>query len=319
VRLNHIMLSCADIDRALTFYRGMGLTPIVIDHLPDGATIRYARMVFPDGDATLSLQIGEPASPGVVIYFECDDLDARVAQLANKGYAFAARPETKPWLWREAELVDPDGHRLCLFQAGTYRRDPPWRLTSSKVPAYDDSAGQVPASFLSRSNHGYVDVSIPSARDVEIAAYLDQTTQHGSAACDQAATQIGPPYTGTFLAYAERMASLAVRDQNPQNALHGVLAIALTWRSCADVRPAVPILGLLYDAAKRAGANPDDLFNAAAAASPADVAPVLRDFLTRGDLDQIADEMGFAVGADRDGFRYRRLWGAGRIDVESDL
>jgi hypothetical protein len=33
-----------------------------------------------------------------------------------------------PWLWREARLRDPDGHRVCLYRAGQNRKNPPWRL-----------------------------------------------------------------------------------------------------------------------------------------------------------------------------------------------
>ncbi len=32
------------------------------------------------------------------------------------------------WGWREAELTDPAGNRLILFDGGTNRRFPPWRL-----------------------------------------------------------------------------------------------------------------------------------------------------------------------------------------------
>ena len=57
-----------------------------------------------------------------------------------------------------------------------------------------------------------------------------------------------------------------------------------------------------------------ELFAEAAALVPADVAPVFRDFLTRPDLDEVAEEMGYAAGRDRDGFRYLRKCGGGRID-----
>ncbi len=36
-----------------------------------------------------------------------------------------------PWLWREARLRDPDGHRLCLLRARENRKHPPWRLPSA--------------------------------------------------------------------------------------------------------------------------------------------------------------------------------------------
>ena len=85
---------------------------------------------MPDGGATFSLQVSEgPISRGdVVIYFECDDLDERVARLRASGYAFSSMPVDQTWLWREATLEDPDGQRICLYHAGVNRADPPWRL-----------------------------------------------------------------------------------------------------------------------------------------------------------------------------------------------
>lgn len=315
MRLNHILLPCADVERSLAFYQGLGLTPIVLDHLADG-TLRTARLIFPDGDATLSLERGLPGAPGIVVYFECDDLDSRIAALAAAGTVFTTGPEMKPWLWREATLVDPGGHRLCLFQAGSYRRDPPWRLSSS-VAALDAVTELDLGPFLASHNRDYVEAAIPSARDTHIRAYLERFRSSGTAERDQVANALGPAYTDTFLSYGERMATLAVRERNAHHALLGLLAVALTWRGCVDVRPAIPILGLLYDSAKRAGGEPEHVFSEAAALCPADVAPVLRDFLTRLDLEQIADEMGFSNGRDRDGFRYRRTWGAGRIETET--
>jgi len=65
---------------------------------------------------------------GVVVYFECDDLDERVLALELAGVSFFYGPRDESWLWREARLRDPDGNAICLFRAGTNRRFPPWRL-----------------------------------------------------------------------------------------------------------------------------------------------------------------------------------------------
>ena len=312
MRLNHISLPCADVARSLAFYEGLGLMPIVFDRLSDG-TLRYVRLILPEGEGTFSLEQGQATGLGIVVYFECDDLDSKVAALLRAGMVIAAGPEMKPWLWREATMLDPDGHRLCLFQAGRYRRDPPWRLPSSPATGVDpDDLGP----FLSANNYGYADVAIPSARDGQIAAYLERLMAAGSGKIDHAASTLGPAYTVAFLAYGERMATLAVRERSTRHALLGLLAIALTWRACTDVRPAIPLIGLLYDAARRTGGDPERVFAEAASHCPVDVAPVLRDFLTRADLGEIADEMGFSAGRDRDGFRYRRTWGAGRIEPE---
>ena len=112
-----------DVDRSAKFYRALGFVQIV-----DGGP-RYARFECTDGGATFSLhQVSEPTSgPGVVVYFECSDLDARCASLREQGVRFESAPTDQRWLWREAYLRDPDGNLLCLYWAGENRRFPPWR------------------------------------------------------------------------------------------------------------------------------------------------------------------------------------------------
>lgn len=122
MRLNQVTLSVTDVPRAIAFYRGLGLVLIV--HTDD----HYARFVCPDGDATFSVEQAATVTPSsAMIYFECEDLDARVAALRAAGYVIDD-PVDQPWLWREARFHDPDGHPLCLFFAGKNRIDPPWRL-----------------------------------------------------------------------------------------------------------------------------------------------------------------------------------------------
>jgi predicted enzyme related to lactoylglutathione lyase len=69
-----------------------------------------------------------PHAHGIVVYFELEDLDTTVQQLAATGLLFESGPQDQPWLWREAYLRDPAGNRICLFHAGENRRNPPWRL-----------------------------------------------------------------------------------------------------------------------------------------------------------------------------------------------
>jgi len=312
VRLSHVLIHCVDVERSLTFYRGLGLIPVVLEHLPEGA-LRHARLAMPDGDGTLALEAGQPQGNAVVVYFECDDLERSAAELTAAGYVFAETPTTKPWLWKESVLLDPDGHRLCLFQAGPYRMDPPWRLASSVLPS--EAADEL-LPFLAASNRGYVDAPIPSGRDAQLATYLHRLLAGDDAVRTQAADTLGPAYTATFVAFAERMATRTVRDSDATHAELGLWALALTWRRAKDVTASIPPMGLLYDAARRAGAEPAALFEKVAAACPQDVGPVLRDFARRPDLDEIAEEMGFAQRRDRDGFRYRRTWGSGRVDSD---
>ena len=126
MRLNHVTVAVSDIERAVEFYKRLGLVQIVADY-PS-----YARFVCPDGDSTFSLVgLGSDAKvPAHMtsVHFECDDLDARVAELKAKGLAFEQDPVDQPYLWREAILRDPDGNTIFLFSAGENRLNPPWRL-----------------------------------------------------------------------------------------------------------------------------------------------------------------------------------------------
>jgi GNAT superfamily N-acetyltransferase len=132
VNLNQISLPATDMAASVAFYRLLGCT-LIVDALP-----RYARFECPQGEATFSLHPVDrpPQAPGVVVYLECDDLDAVVHRLQARGVAFTQAPRDEPWLWREARLNDPAGNALCLFHAGRHRRHPPWRLASADAAAH---------------------------------------------------------------------------------------------------------------------------------------------------------------------------------------
>ncbi len=48
-----------------------------------------------------------------------------VAALKAKNIEFETDPRDERWLWREARSRDSDGNRICLFDAGENRRNPP--------------------------------------------------------------------------------------------------------------------------------------------------------------------------------------------------
>ncbi len=128
MQLNQITLPSTDVARSCAFFSALGFTQIV-SNLPN-----YARFECADGGSTFSLHRVDSGAPGagIVVYFECDDVDALYRRLVAQGVEFDSAPADQTWLWREAYLRDPDGHVLCLYHAGENRRNPPWRIGSAR-------------------------------------------------------------------------------------------------------------------------------------------------------------------------------------------
>ena len=122
VNLNQITLPVIDMEISTKFYRDLGFTQIV-------DTPHYSRFECPDGGSTfsLSLETGELVC-GTVIYFEHEQLDELVNTLKAKGFVFDQEPTDQSYLWREAILHDPSGHKIKLYWAGENRINPPWRV-----------------------------------------------------------------------------------------------------------------------------------------------------------------------------------------------
>ena len=125
MRLNQVTIGSMDLDRSEQFYRALGLRLIVKNE-------HYLRFESPSDDTTLSVEsVGNiPLDEEVTIYFESDRPDTECERLRSLGIEFEHPPTDMPWLWHEARLRDPDGHRICIFYAGENRRYPPWRMSS---------------------------------------------------------------------------------------------------------------------------------------------------------------------------------------------
>lgn len=123
MNLNQVTLPAIDVERSAAFYRRLGFKQIV-SSLP-----KYVRFECRDGGSTFSLHAAaSPVAAGIIVYFECEDLDAEYQRLRAQGVEFDSPPTEQTWLWREAYLKDPDGNLICLYHAGANRRFPPWRI-----------------------------------------------------------------------------------------------------------------------------------------------------------------------------------------------
>lgn len=129
MQLNQVTVPSLDVAASIAFYERLGLRLIV-------SSPHYARFECPDGGSTFSVHLtaGTVSNSGVVVYyFECNDLDARVAALKSHGCEFTQDPTDERWLWREARLRDPSNNEICLYWAGQNRRFPPWRLSDASA------------------------------------------------------------------------------------------------------------------------------------------------------------------------------------------
>ncbi len=124
MNLNQVTVPSVDVAKSIVFYEKLGLK-LIVKAMPN-----YARFECPEGDTTFSIhQVDSlPEGNGVMVYFECRNLDEYVKELVGKGVRFDELPNDKTWIWREARLKDPDLNQLVLYYAGKNRKNPPWRI-----------------------------------------------------------------------------------------------------------------------------------------------------------------------------------------------
>jgi hypothetical protein len=159
----------------------------------------------------------------------------------------------------------------------------------------------------SQNNRGYGMLPIPQPRDTEISNLLRAWIALDEVDRKQSALEISDEQRPTLLAYSERMASLTVRERNQEFIILGLIALGVDgWRY--DWRDNVLIVSLHFDAAERISARPEAIFGAAAQWLPEKPARGLCAFLDRSAEDKSLTAMGYAVGNDEGGFRYRRTW-----------
>jgi hypothetical protein len=152
---------------------------------------------------------------------------------------------------------------------------------------------------------GYLARSIPQPRDRDISNVLRAWMALDE--IDRKQSEVSGDQHWIMLSYSERMASLAVRERSQDLIMLGLIALGVD--GCHyDWRDNVLIVALHYDAAKRIGASPEDIFESAARLLPDKPASGLRSFLRRSAHNKSLEVMGYIVGNDEDGFRYQRTW-----------
>jgi hypothetical protein len=158
------------------------------------------------------------------------------------------------------------------------------------------------------ANHGYGPQPIPVERDSQIAELLESYVSAPEGERDDFRGRLGERHVSVLWAFAERMASLAVREGSAQPLRQSLLALALAGDR-HDVREGIMILPLVYRSAELLGVEPAPLFAEAARMSDGvEMTEAIETFPARGPADRRLSAFDFVESTDADGFRYAATW-----------
>jgi len=158
-----------------------------------------------------------------------------------------------------------------------------------------------------RAERGYGRLPIPQPIDGEITELMRAWADLSPSERSATSLRLSDQQSLKLQAYSERMATFAVRTRDPERIFFGLLALGADgWRG--DWREKVLVLSLHYDAIKRLTANPEAMFERAAALLSPKAASALASYLQRSPENKSIKVMGYVVASDDDGFRYQRTW-----------
>ena len=117
MNLNQVTIPSLDVSRSIEFYERLGLQLIV--HTHDA----YARVECPEGDSTFSVHLVEAVPPeGVWVYFEVNDVTAKIKELEAKGIAFDLPPQNSRGYGQRPVSKIRMGIELLSFMQGSRER-----------------------------------------------------------------------------------------------------------------------------------------------------------------------------------------------------
>jgi catechol 2,3-dioxygenase-like lactoylglutathione lyase family enzyme len=117
VRLDHIELPVGDWQASRNWYRDVLGFEVEME-FPDSRVVGLKD----DADLTIFLHEAAPPVPGKGLSFtiQVDDVDRAYAKLSADGVAFEHPPQKVYWGYG-AELLDPDGYRLRLWDEASMK------------------------------------------------------------------------------------------------------------------------------------------------------------------------------------------------------
>ena len=155
------------------------------------------------------------------------------------------------------------------------------------------------------ANRAYLPQPIPAVRDGEIGMLLSQMVESKFLARFHDRLEDG--HSLVLRAFAERMASAAVRNRDVASLRLGLIALLLSWRG-PDSRDTLTVFPLFLDAISRLDLNLRSFVTSIRQDVGDQLIGPLAEFLKRNEVNRSLQVMGYAEGADDDGFRYIRNW-----------
>jgi len=155
------------------------------------------------------------------------------------------------------------------------------------------------------ANEGYLPLPIPAKRDFEISTLLREVIEQEQLVRFKRLILEG--HGLVLMAFAERMASAAVRNHDQEALRLGLIALLLSWQA-ADSREPLAICPLFYDAARRMELDLKVFFASIRLSTGDQILAPFIEFGNRSERNMSLTSMGYAAGEDDDGFRYLRNW-----------
>lgn len=116
VKLNLVVVRCADVERAKAVYQALGLT---FEHHAHGSGPMHYTW---EGDGVVfelyPLTDAHAPTTGTRVGFAVDDVDRAVHEAVGAGATIAVHPKLSPW-GRRAVIVDLDGHAVELTEVSS--------------------------------------------------------------------------------------------------------------------------------------------------------------------------------------------------------
>ena len=146
---------------------------------------------------------------------------------------------------------------------------------------------------------------IPNERDRGVEALVSSALE--SSQIEEMVEQLHPRHYAILVMFGERMASLAMRREDPGLLRVGLTAVALGGLNHGS-REAIMRLVLYHHAAEALSGSAEGLFHEVGRTLGQPFQGHLEAFPARAGEDKTLECMGYLEGSDEDGFRYKRNW-----------